>query len=242
MSDFYDRPGVLERYGEATAGVSDPRLVMEEPALLEEIGDPRGLRIADLGCGDAAIGRTLLEAGARRAISASTPPRGWSRPPRRRCAARPARSCAADVAGWSAPPGSFDLVVSRLALHYVEDLGGVLAAARGALAPGGRIVFSTVHPVMTSNDPREDPDALMTDWVVDDYFAPGPRERRWLGETAVWHHRTVEDHVAALWRAGFELTALRECPPRRERFGGDEAEYARRRRIPRFLLLAGRLP
>jgi len=63
MSDFYDRPGVLERYREATAGVSDPQHVMEEPALLEEIGDPRGLRVVDLGCGYAAIGRTLLEAG-----------------------------------------------------------------------------------------------------------------------------------------------------------------------------------
>ncbi len=241
MSDFYDRPGVLERYREATAGVSDPQHVMEEPALLEEIGDPRGLRVVDLGCGDAAIGRTLLDAGcasylgvdgsARMVDTAVETLRGTA-----------GEAVRGDIAGFSAAPGSFDLVLSRLALHYVEDLDGVLAAARGCLSPGGRIVCSTVHPVMTSHDPREDPDALMTDWVVDDYFDGGPRERRWLGETVVWHHRTVEDHLAALRRAGFELTALRECPPRRERFGGDEAEYARRRRIPRFLLLAGRAP
>ena len=241
MIEFYDRPGVLERYRDATAGGSDLRLVMEEPALLEEIGDPLGLRVVDLGCGDAAFGRMLLEAGAagylgidsseRMVAIAEATLRGTS-----------GEVVRGDIAEWSAAPGAFDLVVSRLALHYVEDLGAVLAAARAALTPAGRIVFSTVHPVMTSNDPREDPDALMTDWVVDGYFDRGPRERRWLGDTVIWHHRTIEDHLAALRGAGFELTALRECEPRHERFGGDEAEYARRRRIPRCLLLAGRLP
>jgi SAM-dependent methyltransferase len=239
VSDFYDRPGVLERYREATAGVSDPKDVMEEPALLEEIGDPRGLRVVDLGCGDAAIGRTLLEAGCARYLGVDGSAR-MVEAARETLRGSPGEAVRGDIAAFTAAPGTFDLVISRLALHYVADLDGVLAAARACLSPSGRIVLSTVHPVMTSHDPREDPDALMTDWVVDDYFDGGPRERCWLGETVVWHHRTVEDHLGALRRADFELTALRECPPRRERFGGDEAEYARRRRIPRFLLLAGR--
>ena len=38
--------------------------------------------------------------------------------------------------------------------------------------------------------------------------------------------------------AGFALTNLRECAPRRERFDDDE-EFERRRRIPLVLLLAG---
>ena len=107
------------------------------------------------------------------------------------------------------------------------------------LAPGGRIVFTVVHPVITSHDARASADELRADWVVDDYFAAGPREHDWLGGAVVWHHRTIEAYVAALQGAGFALTALRECAPRRERFAGDEAEYARRARIPLFLLLAG---
>jgi SAM-dependent methyltransferase len=238
VSDFYDRPGVLERYRDATAGVSDPKDVMEEPALLEEIGDPRGLRVVDLGCGDAAIGRTLLAAGCARylGLDASAQMVAAAQETLQGTAGEVVRE---DIAAFAASPGAFDLVISRLALHYLADLDGVLTAARACLSPGGRIVFSTVHPVMTSNDPREDPEALMTDWVVDGYFDAGPRDRRWLGDTVRWHHRTVEDHVTALRRAGFTLTALRECPPQLDRFGGDRAEYARRCRIPRFLLLAG---
>jgi SAM-dependent methyltransferase len=241
VSGFYDHPDAVARYAEATAAASQPKHAMEEPALREEIGDPRGLRVVDFGCGDAAIGRTLLDEGCARYLGVNDSEQmvAAAEETLRGTAGEVAHG---DMASWSAPAGSFDLVISRLALHYVEDIDGVLAAARACLAPGGRIVVSTAHPVMTSNDPREDPDAPVTDWVVDRYFEPGPRTRPWLGGTVTWHHRTIEDHLIALRRAGFELTALRECPPRRERFGDDEAEYARRRRVPRVLLLAGRLP
>jgi hypothetical protein len=74
---------------------------------------------------------------------------------------------------------------------------------------------------------------------VDDYFIAGPRQQEWLGGEVVWHHRTLEAQVDALQRAGFALTAVRECAPRAERFGADDDEFARRQRVPMFLLLAG---
>lgn len=61
---FYDQPDVFECYRDH-AGPSNPNLVMEEPALLEELGSVEGLRVLDLGCGDAALGRVLLDAGCR---------------------------------------------------------------------------------------------------------------------------------------------------------------------------------
>jgi hypothetical protein len=101
------------------------------------------------------------------------------------------------------------------------------------------MAFTVVHPVVTSHDARASDEEQRASWLVDNYFDEGPREVDWLGERVVWHHRTVEGYVAAFGRAGFRLTALSECAPRPERFGGDDAELARRRRIPLFLLLAG---
>jgi hypothetical protein len=123
-------------------------------------------------------------------------------------------------------------------LHYVQDVGQVLRACHECLVPDGRVVFTVLHPVITSHDARASTQEVRTNWVVDDYFVGGPREQDWLGGTVVWHHRTIEDYVTELRRAGFALTALRECPPRRERFG-DEAEFVRCSRIPMFLLLDG---
>jgi hypothetical protein len=44
---------------------------MGEPAVLAEVGDPAGLRVLDLGCGDAQFGRHIL-AGASRSQPART--------------------------------------------------------------------------------------------------------------------------------------------------------------------------
>ncbi len=236
---FYDDGELFERYRAAVhPGPSSANFVMEEPALLDAIGDVRGLRILDLGCGDSSIGTRLLEGGCRSylGIDASARMVEAAREALRGTAGEVRRG---EVERFSAPANSYDLVLSRMALHYVEDLDAALAACRSCLSPGGRLVFTVVHPVITSHDARASSDEPRASWVVDDYFAAGPRELDWLGGRVVWHHRTVEHYVLALQRAGFRLTALSECAPRAERFAGDDVELARRRRIPLFLLLSG---
>ncbi|CAA9549716.1 MAG: Ubiquinone/menaquinone biosynthesis methyltransferase UBIE [uncultured Thermomicrobiales bacterium] len=131
-------------------------------------------------------------------------------------------------------------MVSSLALHYLADIATVFARIFGTLAPGGRFVFSVEHPVITSCD-RGWQSGPRQAWLVDDYFAEGPRETAWLGGRVVKYHRTVEAYFAALQRAGFVVDRLREAHPRPERFA-DEAEFARRKRIPLFLVLAGHKP
>jgi 2-polyprenyl-3-methyl-5-hydroxy-6-metoxy-1,4-benzoquinol methylase len=121
--------------------VSDPNLVMEEPALLDELGSVEGLRVADLGCGDAALGRVLLSGGCARylAIDGSERMVAAARETLRGTAGEVERG---DIEDFAAPTGAFDLVVSRMALHYVEDVERVLSACHSCLSPGGRIVFT----------------------------------------------------------------------------------------------------
>jgi SAM-dependent methyltransferase len=235
----YDKGELVERYRSAVrAGPSSANFVMEEPALLDALGDARGLRVLDLGCGDASIGRTLLAQGCRGYL-------GIDASARMIAAARDAllgtegEAHRGTIESFSAAPESFDLVISRMALHYVENLEGTLAACHECLAGGGRMVLTVVHPVVTSHDTRDSDEERRTSWVVDDYFDESPRELDWLGERVVWHHRTVERYLSSFQRAGFRVTALSECAPRPERFGDELAERERRRRIPLFLLLAG---
>ncbi|MEU4701570.1 class I SAM-dependent methyltransferase [Nonomuraea dietziae] len=236
---FYDAPQVMERYLQHRhSGVHSPNHVMEEPALLDELGSPTGLRVLDLGCGDASIGRKLLAAGCRSyfGIDGSTE---MTRVARATLAGSSGRVETVDIETFSAPPNTFDLIISRLALHYVDDLDSVLSACWRSLSPGGRLLITVVHPVITSHEARSSPEQARTNWVVDDYFQTGARQRNWLGDTVTWYHRTIEDYVTALTRADFALASLRECAPRHDRFDGDMAELARRRRVPLFLLLTG---
>ena len=190
---FYDGGEVFERYRSAVVpGPYSANFVMEEPALLEALGDVRGLRVLDFGCGDAANGRRLLESGCRSYLGIDASARMVD-------AARDALLGTVGevrretIEAFAAGSESFDLVISRMALHYVEDLDAALAACRDALAPGGRMVFTVVHPVVTSHDARAAGEEQRTSWVVDDYFDEGPRELEWLGARVVWR--------AARWNA-----------------------------------------
>lgn len=142
---FYDRPGVAERYGvHRHSGVSSPNFVMEEPALLAELGEVAGLHVLDLGCGDAALGAMLLEQGSASYLGIDGSREMVSRAEE---TLQDARGTVAlqNMEELSLPARSVDLVVSRMALHYLEDLDAVLRSCRAALRPGGRGCFSVLQ-------------------------------------------------------------------------------------------------
>ncbi len=234
---FYDEPDVFSTYLQHRASPANPNDTIEEPAFLEVLGDVRGLRILDLGCGDARFGRYLLDAGARGylGIDASA-----NMVARAECSL-PGRVRHERIEHFAAAPASFDLVVSRLALQYVEDVGAVLRRVSTALVPGGRLVFSVEHPVITSSDQAWQGRGRRQAWLVDNYFVTGRRETDWIGSRVVKFHRTIEDYVRLLQAAGLGLQTLREPRPVPEWFA-DTDEFKRRLRIPLFLLLAAVRP
>ena len=236
---FYDDRIVCENYLEHRyAGAESPNFVMEEPALLSEIGDPTGLRIIDLGCGDARFGREMLDRGATGYLGIDGSRKMIGRA-RSVLLGTSGEVRLGDLEDFSASPGSADLVTSRLALHYLSDVRPVIAAMAGCLAPGGRVVITVVHPVITSYElPSSGP---RSHWLVDDYFENGPRRRKWLGGEVTWYHRTIEQYVRSFANAGLTIASLAECAPLPDRLDGDASELTRRRRAPLFLLLSGRV-
>jgi SAM-dependent methyltransferase len=237
---FYDAEDVHERYTAQRDGEQhlSPNHVMEEPAVLAEVGDPAGLRILDLGCGDGRFGHRMLMAGARsyQGVDSSLRMIGMAV---QNLAGTPGSVRLADIEDVIPAPGSLDIITARLSLHYLADIDPIMKIVAQALATDGRFIFTVVHPVITSYDNQ--PTGPRTNWTVDDYFNTGPRVRNWLGSNVTWHHRTIEDYVRAVTKAGLTLTALRECEPDPARFDGHTDELARRRRVPLFLLLNTRI-
>lgn len=140
------------------------------------------------------------------------------------------------IEDWNYPEASFDLVVSRLALHYVENVEECFRNVYKTLVPGGRFVFSVEHPVLTSCNRSKEGSKRRADWIVDNYFETGERNYPWLGSTVVKYHRTVEDYFAAVQKAGLMVKSLRESRPSPSQL--DHEEYVRRLRIPLFLFIS----
>lgn len=234
---FYDDETVFSRYTAHRQWAANPNVVMEEPAVLGALGDVRGARVIDLGCGDGTFGRLLLDGGcqsyfgidsSKRMVEAATT----------NLTGTGGEVRLQTMQGFRPVPNSADLVVSRLAFHYVADIEPVFRACYAALGERGRLVFTVVHPVITSHDATVAGEKR-TSWVVDEYFVRGPRHRNWMGGRTTWFHRTVEDYVCALQQSGFRLTRLSECAPTETLRSDNPEEYERRSRVPLFLLLAG---
>jgi SAM-dependent methyltransferase len=236
--DFYDDDRVFATYTAHRQRAGNPNEALEKPIFLELLGAVTGLRVLDLGCGDAAFGRELLRAGCRGYVGLEAS-RNMLAAAREQLAGTPAQVVRTTIEDWAYPAGAFDLVISRLALHYVEDVEALFTQVFRTLIDGGRFIFSVEHPVITSCNRGWPAGTPRQDWVVDDYHVVGPRLTRWLGGEVIKYHRTVEDYFGTLQRTGFAVEALREARPERERFAEEEA-YVRRRRIPLFLLLAAR--
>ncbi len=238
---FYDVEDIFHHYTLRRAQPGNANDSLEKPIFDELVGAVSGLRILDIGCGDARFGCEALAQGCASYIGIDGSQRMTELASQSLAGTR-GQAIQAHMESWDYPSCAFDLVVARMALHYTADIVALFAKVYRALAVGGRFVFSVEHPVITASDQaRPDGTGKRQGWIVDDYFSTGPRVVKWLGGEVVKVHHTVEDYFGALQQAGFAVTALRESRPRPELFP-DVHEYERRKRIPLMLLLAGQRP
>jgi SAM-dependent methyltransferase len=174
-----------------------------------------GLRLLDACCGQGRVARELGRRGAtvvgvdlsaqlvaKAEAAEAHDPRG-------------ARYVVADVADpgawWDGVP--FDGAVCEMAFMDLADVDGALAAVAGALAPGGWLVASLVHPCFPGRDgglaswPPESGYGAEGWWRSPDHDPDGARIR--VGA----HHRMLATYLNALIGAGLVIERVAEPPP-----------------------------
>lgn len=239
-ADFYDDEEIFKTYSHSRLRPNSPNETLEAPVIHELVSDVYGKRILDIGCGNGKYGITLIGAGAAQYTGIEPSQRMFELARRNLFDHANADVHYISAENWAYIPDDFDLVVSRLALHYVDNIARVFEGIYSALSAGGKFVFSIEHPVLTScNRSLEQTGGERQDWIVDDYFITGKRNVKWMGGEVIKYHRTVADYYARLQNAGFTITALRESAPERHNFSEeDEALFRRRQRIPLFLIFS----
>lgn len=239
--EFYDDEAVFAAYtSRRETRIDNPNDTLEKPVFDELVGNLSNLRILDLGCGRAEFGLETVGQGCRSYLGIDGSQK-MVEAAKKKLAETPGRVIQAPIESWSYPSQQFDLVTSRLALHYIQEIEAVFAKVYRTLVDGGRFVFSVEHPVLTSCDRSSQTSDLRQDWIVDDYFETGPRVTDWMGGKVIKYHRTIEDYFVALRATGFVVTAVRESRPQRAQFR-DEATYERRKRIPLMLFFSAHKP
>jgi SAM-dependent methyltransferase len=232
--NIYDNEGFFAAYSKLARSVEGLDGAAEWPVLRTLLPDLKGTRVLDLGCGFGWFCRWARAAGATRVVGFDVSEKMLERA--RADTADAAISYAhEDMERLKLERGTFDLVYSSLALHYVENLRGLLDQIHRALAPGGSLVFSVEHPIYTApSDPNWTAGCT---WPLDRYLEEGPRTTDWLAKGVIKQHRTVASYLNMLIQAGFALKHVEEWGPTEEQIAA-HPQWANERQRPPFLLVA----
>jgi 2-polyprenyl-3-methyl-5-hydroxy-6-metoxy-1,4-benzoquinol methylase len=180
---------------------------------LRLLGDVRGKRVLDLGCGGGQAAIALSLAGAEcLGVDISDVQVEYARKLASEYAVSPEFHCS-EMAEFLARQevAIYDIVLSILAVPYVEDQKSLFRSIRRVVKSGGRFIFVTNHPL---NDITRTEEGKTV--VRRSYFDTGREEWVWedrhtdVKATLVTYYRTLGETDGDLADAGFVVERLLE--------------------------------
>lgn len=235
----YDDPSFFEQYSQMPRSLHGLDAAGEWSTLKEMLPSLRDKSVLDLGCGYGWHCRYAREHGAKSVIGIDISQRmlGQAKVLTDDSAIH-YEQVAIEDAHFKA--GQFDVVLSSLALHYIEDLSTTVKKVNEFLAPKGHFVFSVEHPMFTSL-PTQDwyysKEGQKLHWPIDRYHEEGLRQSNFLGHEVDKYHRTLSTYVNTLIASGFEISNMSELKPT-EQMLQDNPAYLEEIRRPMFLLMS----
>ena len=229
------------------ADSNDYRNQLLLPLTLDILGDVRGLKILDLGCGEGGYSRALAARGAS-VVGVDGSPRLIAEARRRAAEARVDVECLCSNANSLQPlrSKSFDVVLAAMVLMDVKDYVGTIEETWRLLRPRGQLLVTISHPCFSAPGAewvksatgellffKVDRYLQQSEWQ--DFIAAGFRE------PVIRRHKPLQDFIGPLLHRGFLLRAFREPgtpathPPRSSRLD-------RLDRIPYFLFMSWQKP
>ena len=216
--NHYDNETFFQKYSQMTRSQQGLQGAGEWSELQKLLPDFRGKRVLDLGCGYGWHCKYAADQGAFSVLGTDLSEKMLQRAGQLNPAPQITYQRAA-MEDLRFAAGSFEVVLSSLAFHYVEAFGPLVERIYRWLTPGGDFVFSVEHPVFTaygSQDWYYNEKGEILHFPVDNYYYEGRREAIFLGEKVVKYHRTLTTYLDTLLRNGFELRHIIEPQPPEE--------------------------
>lgn len=139
----------------------------------------------------------------------------------------------------------FDMVISSLAFHYVEDFSKLIKDIYNILNEDGYLVFSQENPIemaIVYTDKMKCNNIILDNkcyYLLSDYNINGLREKMWMGQLVKKHHRNFSTIVNTLIEAGFVIEQMLE-PIADEEALKKVPKYANQQDRPYFLIIRAR--
>lgn len=166
----YDDPNFFESYNKMHRSIEGPDAAGEWPDFQSLLPDFAGKKVLDLGCGFGWHCRYARQNHARSVVGVDISEKMLERA-RRTTNDRLISYAQAAIEDIEFDAEQFDVVISSLALHYVQDFELVCRKVHHCLSQEGSFVFSVEHPIYT---------ALPTqDWCIGPRSVSGRRAKKY---------------------------------------------------------------
>ena len=219
QQNIYDNEIFFEGYKKIRENEINANNLFEIPALFSMMPDLKGKRVLDLGCGFGEHCRKFVECGAENVVGVDIS--------EKMLAVANEENCDSRITYHNMPMEEigqlqerFDLVISSLAIHYVEDFEGVIRNVYNFLEDGGVFVFSQENPLCTCHAGGDrwtrDENGKKLHVNLSNYGVEGERESVWFVDNVKKYHRTFSTIVNNLIQAGFTIEKMIEPLPSEE--------------------------
>lgn len=202
---------------------------LERPAMLKLIGDVRGKKVLEPGCGSGFYTAYFADNGAEVfAFDVSTKMIEFTKK-------RVGNSLTVKIVKENLDSNLdfvqndyYDMVMGSLVFHYIEDFDKLFQILGKKLKSGGELIFSTHHP---ANEMRLfDPDIYFDTELIDDSWQFGNKKYK-----MTFYRRPLEKIIMPLINSGFTITDFVEMQPT-EKFAERNPEaYSKVMKYPWFL-------
>ena len=206
----YDDPAFFAEYAKMSRSLYGLEGAGEWHQLEPLFPELKGRKVLDLGCGYGWHCKYAAEHGAASVLGIDGSERMIGEARRRNADDRiEYRVC--DLQDFGYPAERYDLVISNLVLHYLEDLDAIYQRIHRTLKPGGVFLFNIEHPTFTAGVNQQF--AADGTWPVTDYYYPGRRTTDFLGCEVKKYHHTLTQILNGLLQTGFVIEAVEEAMP-----------------------------
>lgn len=214
--NIYDNQIFFDEYRKLRGNPSSANIIVEKPALFSLCPDLRGKTILDLGCGYGENCKAFSGLGATKVV-------GIDISEKMLAVANQENKCEnvifshLSMNDLSVLKEKFDVVVSSLAVHYIEDFDKLLKQIFDILNDNGTFIFSQEHPFTTALKEEKywsrDNDGNILHYNLTDYSMLGERKTHWIVDDVIKYHRSVSSIFNSLTNVGFIIEKVLEPVP-----------------------------
>lgn len=188
--------------------------IIEIPQLFNLVGNVKGKRILNLGCGAGGHDKKLIEMGAEYVLGIDLSQNMINEAIKNNTSDK-IEYKVLSMLDIDSLDQKFDLVISSLAIHYVEDYDGLCKKVFNILNDGGEFIFSYGHPMDSCailNDYSEN-FVVINDkkyFLLSDYNNEGKRVSHWYVDGVETYHRNMSHLVNGIIKSGLTLLEMQE--------------------------------